>query len=114
MTLIERLYGLEIKPEEEEDTDLVDVLERVRSSLEVERMTKRFYDQFKTEQKAFQNFIAGIADEENRRWYSSVMLNRLMFVCFWTGMWITCATAWTWCARRKARASSRRSTAISS
>ena len=82
MALIERLGYLEVPIEEEEDTTLIDVLDRVRSALDVERVTKRFYDRFKKEQKAFQDFIDGIANDEHQRWYSSVMLNRLMFVYF--------------------------------
>lgn len=53
-----------------------------------ERITKDFFREFKTEHKAFLSMITGlddhIADKENRNkdWYTSVMLNRLMFCYF--------------------------------
>jgi hypothetical protein len=48
----------------------------------VERVTRRFYDRFKTEHSAFLKFLKGIPDEDMQRWYASVMLNRLMFIYF--------------------------------
>ena len=55
---------------------------RVRAAFDVERVTKRFYDRFKTEHAQFLNFLEGIPDQEMERWYASVMLNRLMFIYF--------------------------------
>ena len=48
----------------------------------MERVTKRFYDHFKTEHARFLKFLQGIPDQEMKRWYVSVMLNRLMFIYF--------------------------------
>ena len=61
---------------------MFDVTSRVRSSFDIERVTKKFYDHFKKEHTAFLKFLNGIPDEEMRRWYASVMLNRLMFIYF--------------------------------
>lgn len=53
-----------------------------------EKITKDFFREFKTEHKAFLSMISGledhIADKDNRKkdWYTSVMLNRLMFCYF--------------------------------
>ena len=55
---------------------------RVRAAFDVERVTRRFYDRFKTEHTQFLNFLEGIPDQEMERWYASVMLNRLMFIYF--------------------------------
>ena len=55
---------------------------RVRAAFDVERVTKRFYDRFKTEHAQLLNFLEGIPDQEMERWYASVMLNRLMFIYF--------------------------------
>jgi hypothetical protein len=55
---------------------------RVRQAFDVDRVTKRFYDLFKTEHAAFLAFIEGIPGQADREWYASVMLNRLMFVYF--------------------------------
>lgn len=67
---------------EESTITLVDVTARARAAFDVERVTKRFYDQFKTEHKAFLDFVSGITDLADREWYASLMLNRLMFIYF--------------------------------
>ena len=48
----------------------------------MEKVTRRFYDRFKTELETFQKFIDGIATQDDRGWYASLMLNRMMFVYF--------------------------------
>ncbi|MBI4750591.1 MAG: Eco57I restriction-modification methylase domain-containing protein [Acidobacteria bacterium] len=80
--LIQKLQTLVFTLDEEESLGLLDVTQRARDAFDLERMTKRFYDRFKTEHDAFFNFIAGIPDAEMHRWYTSVMLNRLMFIYF--------------------------------
>ena len=80
--LIQKLEAIAFSIEEEESLTLVDVTGRVRAGFDVERVTKRFYDRFKTEHAAFLKFLKGIPDEEMERWYVSVMLNRLMFIYF--------------------------------
>jgi hypothetical protein len=68
---------------DEEDTlSLTDVTRRARAGFDVERVTKRFYDQFQKEHSAFLQFISGIPESGDREWYASVMLNRLMFLYF--------------------------------
>ncbi len=80
--LIQKLQAIAFSFEEEEELTLLDVTSRVRAAFDVERITKRFYDRFKTEHAAFLKFIKGIPDEEMQRWYASVMINRLMFIYF--------------------------------
>ena len=58
------------------------VASRVRAALDVEKVTKRFYDHFSTELSAFGKFIDGITAQGDRDWYASLMLNRMMFVYF--------------------------------
>ncbi|MFH0800781.1 MAG: Eco57I restriction-modification methylase domain-containing protein [bacterium] len=53
-----------------------------RSAFDSERVTKRFYNRFKTEHGVFLGFIRGIPDEEFSRRYASILLNRLMFIYF--------------------------------
>jgi hypothetical protein len=55
---------------------------RVKKALDVERVTKKFYDRFKQEHAAFLGFIKGIPVKADAEWYASVMLNRMMFVYF--------------------------------
>lgn len=85
--LIQRLQALAFSLEEEEGLTIVDVTSRVRAGFDLERVTKRFYERFKTEHAAFLKFLQGIPDEDMQRWYVSVTLNRLMFVYFiqWKG-----------------------------
>ena len=61
---------------------ITDVTDAVGKGLDVEKVTKRFYDRFKMELNAFQGFIDGIAAQNDREWYASLMLNRMMFVYF--------------------------------
>ena len=73
-----------------EVTTIVDVKERIQGTFAVnsEKITKDFYAGFKKEHKAFADFITGIddhvatKDNRNKQWYTSVMLNRLMFCYF--------------------------------
>jgi len=80
--LIQKVQSLLVSFEEEENVTLVDVTGRARAGFDIERVTKRFYERFKTEHAAFMRFLKGIPDEEMQRWYVSVMLNRLMFIYF--------------------------------
>ncbi|MFN7874411.1 MAG: Eco57I restriction-modification methylase domain-containing protein [Pirellula sp.] len=79
--LAQRLSKLAISLEEEENIELVDVAKRA-SELFAERATKRFFTEFQRQRETFLTFIKGIKDVQQREWYSSLMLNRLMFVYF--------------------------------
>lgn len=79
--LAQRLSKLAISLEEEENIELVDVAKRA-SELLAERATKRFFTEFQRQREKFRTFIKGIKDVQQREWYSSLMLNRLMFVYF--------------------------------
>ena len=81
-SLIQKLETIAVSFDEEGDLTLIDVRGRVRAAFDVERVTKRFYDRFKTEHARFLGFLDGIPDQEMERWYVSVMLNRLMFIYF--------------------------------
>ena len=61
---------------------ITDVTDAVGRALNVEKVTKRFYDHFKTELDAFRMLIDGITAKGDREWYASLMLNRMMFVYF--------------------------------
>lgn len=79
---LQKLQAIAFSLAEEDTLTLVDVTARARAAFDVERVTKRFYDQFKTEHKAFLDFISGIIEVADREWYASLMLNRLMFIYF--------------------------------
>lgn len=86
--LFEKIAGLSF--DLDEVTTIVDVKERVQGTFAInsERITKDFYSGFNKEHKAFADFITGIDDQietkknKNKQWYTSVMLNRLMFCYF--------------------------------
>jgi Eco57I restriction-modification methylase len=80
--LIQKLQALNVSIDEEVTLTLPEVTGLVRAAFDVERVTKRFYDRFKSEHEAFLEFLNGIPDEDLERWYVSVMLNRLMFIYF--------------------------------
>lgn len=82
--LFQKLRGLVFTLDEEEKIGLVDVKQRVSDQFEQnsEKVTKAFYTRFKTEHAAFQKFIEGIDEKADVEWYSSLMLNRLMFIYF--------------------------------
>lgn len=83
--LLQRLAGIAFSIEELDDLgqiSIATVTSRVQQAFDVERVTRRFYDTFKTEHAAFLKLLKGIEDADDRAWYTSVMLNRLMFLYF--------------------------------
>ena len=80
--LLQRIQPLFVSLDEEPSLNIALVASRVRAALDVERITKRFYERFQTELTAFGNFIEGITAQGDRGWYASLMLNRMMFVYF--------------------------------
>lgn len=90
--LIQRLDQIAVDMEEEEILTVVDVAVRARSAFDLDKVTKRFYDRFKNEHAAFLKLIKGFPKPQkidgkeephpDLQWYTSLMLNRLMFVYF--------------------------------
>ncbi len=66
----------------EGNVGIVDVARRLQAALDVERVTKKFFRDFQNQHVEFLELIRGINDERQRRWYASVLLNRLMFIYF--------------------------------
>jgi hypothetical protein len=61
---------------------VVQAAKRLQDALDVATTTKKFFKDFETEHAKFLTLIEGIGDERDRRWYASVLLNRLMFIYF--------------------------------
>ena len=80
--LLQRLRGIEFTLAEEGNLGITDVTERFQQSLDVEKVTNRFYTHFRNELSTFQKFINGFTNQGDRDWYASLMLNRLMFTYF--------------------------------
>lgn len=90
--LYQKLSGAFFSIEEDElgTLTIVDVVQRVKENFgaNAEKVTKKFYTDFKKQHTAFLEFIKGIDDNiphkenSNKQWYASLMLNRLMFCYF--------------------------------
>ncbi len=82
---LSKLGGIVFDISEFDETGNVSVMEvaqRLRKALDVEKVTKKFYGEFQEEHIQFIDLIQGIPDDKQRRWYASVLLNRLMFIYF--------------------------------
>ena len=66
----------------DEDPSIAQVAGLAGKAFDVDRVTKRFYTRFKAEHDAFLEFVEGIPVTGDREWYTSLMLDRLMFVYF--------------------------------
>ncbi|WP_353258500.1 Eco57I restriction-modification methylase domain-containing protein, partial [Prochlorothrix hollandica] len=80
--LLQKLEALTIDIKEEKELTHVDVVEKVKQGFDIERVTKQFFQDFEGLHQNFCLEIEGIDSEADRRWYASVLLNRLMFVYF--------------------------------
>jgi len=80
-----KLHAMVVELSELDAAGRLPVLEaarRLEAALDVEQTTKRFYARYQEQHQALLEAIEGIDDERDRRWYASVILNRLMFVWF--------------------------------
>ena len=80
--LLSKVTALKVDLEELETLSVIDVAQRLQAGLDVERVTKKFFEEFKQQHVEFLSVIRGIDKETDRRWSTSVLLNRLMFVYF--------------------------------
>lgn len=80
--LLQRLQQLAFELDEEEGLNISGVALRVQQALDVEQVTKGFYERFKKELEIFRGFIEGITAQGDQEWYASLMLNRMMFLYF--------------------------------
>lgn len=61
---------------------VLEAARRIAAALDVEKTTKKFFTAYQQQHLALLEHIHGIANERDKRWYASVLLNRLMFVWF--------------------------------
>ncbi|WP_341735923.1 hypothetical protein [Microcoleus sp. CAWBG640] len=80
--LLSKVTALKVELAELETLSVIDVAQRLQAGLNVEPVTKKFFEEFKQQHVEFLSVISGIEKETDRRWYTSVLLNRLMFVYF--------------------------------
>ena len=80
--LLQRLVQARFTLAEEDGLTATSVIARIRRSFNSDKVTKSFYREFQKHHKNFAATVEGIAADEDRRWYASVLLNRVMFVYF--------------------------------
>ncbi|MEH2257265.1 Eco57I restriction-modification methylase domain-containing protein [Nostoc sp.] len=73
---------IDITELEHGEPTVVEIAYKLQRSFDVEPVTKKFYKEFQEQHQKFLLFVKGIDNETDRRWYTSVILNRLMFVYF--------------------------------
>ncbi|MDB9361422.1 ATP-binding protein [Nodularia spumigena CS-588/02] len=73
---------IDITELEADGLSVVEIAYRLQNAFDVEPVTKKFYKEFHEQHQEFLQYVKGIDDENDRRWYTSVILNRLMFVYF--------------------------------
>ena len=80
--LIQKLDRISIPISEEDAISITGVTQKLKDAFDKDKVTKKFYERFKTEHARFLKLISGIDDTGDREWYASLMLNRLMFIYF--------------------------------
>jgi hypothetical protein len=80
--LLQKLDHIAFSLNDEEGLTLAGTTVALRDAFDREKITKRFYENFKKQHDAFLGFIKGLANAADAAWYASLMLNRLMFVYF--------------------------------
>ncbi len=63
-------------------TGTLDLKERIAKAFGTEKITKKFFTEFRKYRDLLVKFIQGIKLDEDKNWYASVLLNRLMFIYF--------------------------------
>lgn len=61
---------------------VLEVARRLGSALDVDKTTRKFFTAYQQQHLELLAHIHGIPNERDKRWYASVLLNRLMFVWF--------------------------------
>lgn len=86
--VVQRLSSLRFEPGDTNELTVLDVRDRVRRSFNTEQVTDAFYREFNACHEliggsmAAAGLLEGIASPADRKWYASVLLNRLMFLYF--------------------------------
>ena len=80
-----KLQAMVVELSELDATGRLPVLEaarRIQAALDVDKTTKKFFTAYEQQHLELLSHIKGIESERDKRWYASVLLNRLMFVWF--------------------------------
>ena len=61
---------------------ITEIINTKNHKISIDKIIKKFYENFKKEYNTFLGFIDGIPVKFDQEWYASLMLNRLMFIYF--------------------------------
>lgn len=61
---------------------VLEAARRIQAALDVDKTTRKFFTAYEQQHLELLAHIKGIENERDKRWYASVLLNRLMFVWF--------------------------------
>lgn len=78
--LDQRLAMIEI--DLSESPTVPELLRRMRSAFDADKVTSEFYKKFLRQHDALVKAINGLDVEGDRKWYSALLMNRLMFIYF--------------------------------
>jgi hypothetical protein len=85
--LQQKLRAIAFSLNEEETLSVTGVAERLGKGFDRDKVTKKFYTEFDKQRQSFTAFIDGIPRigkeiAEDQRWYTAVLIDRLMFLWF--------------------------------
>lgn len=85
-SLLQRLQSIQIDLGINEPS-LVEMLLKLRRAFDADQVTKKFYREFSEYQSNLVSTIEGLESLRDKEWYSSLLLNRIMFIYFmqWKG-----------------------------
>ena len=79
--IIGKLSGIHIGIDAKEPS-ISAISDKLDKAFNTDKVTKKFYQEFRSSHSDFQKHISGIKGDKEKAWYSSVILNRLMFIWF--------------------------------
>ena len=77
---ISKLAGIHF--EIEDKPKIAEIGSRLEKTFDTKEVTKKFFENFKSNHNNFLQYINGIESEEEKKWFASLILNRLMFIWF--------------------------------
>ena len=85
-SLLQRLQSIQVDLSAREPS-LVEMLLKLRRAFDADQVTKKFYREFSDYQTSLVSKIEGLESMRDKEWYSSLLLNRIMFIYFmqWKG-----------------------------
>lgn len=79
---ISRLFVDLAELDDEGSASFTAMLGKIEAALDTQAVTKKFFTAFQGQYASLLGSISGIREEKDRRWFTSLLLNRLMFVAF--------------------------------